>query len=745
MKRWTKNLVVILLMCLIVIGTIFTVKLSRENLDIKGNNTTDNIQNNMNHFANEDENNKPEMPDNNMDDANRPEIPSGDMNNQPNNQMGNDNQVPPNMDNGTRPEKPDDIMDDTNRPEMPNDGMNDTNRPEIPNGDMNNNGNISVNNRSNKEYQIKTIYYVIFSVECLVFSILLSYLIMSHFNKKTFKETFKNSDKKIISVLLIIILTGGFTYLVSCISKNNLKIDESTSNNTKHGSDETVSKDDLYTIDDVKKDDGKYEINSDTQGKAKEGVYAKLFNKETIQDVKISIDENNWNYLLQNAIDKPTVLASSISIGDDTVKYVGIKTKGNLTLKEVWNSSSDRFSFTINFGKYINTDNGYTDKQNLYGLRKVALNNIYGDATLMKEYLSYELMTKMGIPTPEYSLVNLYINDEFYGVYMMVESIDSSLTQRTLGEKSDYLVKPESSGGDLIYDNGLDEYINDDGEFDFSSIIYDNSGNIIYPNDKSNPLYKYNGLWENDEDTFEDIVDMLPTIFKWMKTLNELNNIDNPNTDEYKLALEEIIDVDNLIRYFAVNTYLVNLDSYQSEKMQNYALYINETGRATIIPWDYNYSFGVYGIGSASDVINFDIYNPVINTTLKDRPLLNVILQNDEHKTLYEKYLNDITIIASEGGTTSDGDTYEENNFATILDKYNKLLNNIYGNDPTAFYTLDEYNKATISLKELIEQRSEAVLNQLNGNNEKVTTDINLRDMGESVGGMGNDFQDKRA
>lgn len=732
MKRWTKNLVVILLMCLIIIGTIFTVKLSRENPDIKGNNTTDNIQNNMDYFAKEDENNKPERPDNNMDDANRPEMPSGDMNNQSNNQIGNDNQVPPNMNNGTRPEKPDD-------------SMNGTNRPEIPNDDMNNNDNTSVNNRSNKEYQIKTIYYVIFSVECLVFSILLSYLIMSHFNKKTFKETFKNSDKKIISALLIIILTGGFTYLVSCISKNNLKIDESTSNNTKHGSDETVSKDDLYTIEDVKEDDEKYEINSDTQGKAKEGTYAKLFNKETIQDVKISIDENNWNYLLQNAIDKPTVLASSVSIGDDTVKYVGIKTKGNLTLKEVWNSSSDRFSFTINFGKYINTNNGYIDKQNLYGLRKVALNNIYGDATLMKEYLSYELMTKMGIPTPEYSLINLYINDEFYGVYMMVESIDSSLTQRTLGEKSDYLVKPESSGGDLIYDNSLDEYINDDGEFDFSSIIYDNSENIIYPNDKSNPLYKYNGLWKNDEDTFEDIVDMLPTIFKWMKTLNELNNTDNPNTDDYKLALEEIIDVDSLIRYFAVNTYLVNLDSYQSEKMQNYALYINETGRATIIPWDYNYSFGVYGLGSASDVINFDIYNPVINTTLKDRPLLNVILQNDEYKTLYEKYLNDITIIASEGGTTSDGDTYEENNFATILNKYNKLLNNIYGNDPTAFYTLDEYNKATTSLKELIEQRSEAVLNQLNGNNEKVTTDINLRDMGESVGGIGNDFQDKRA
>jgi CotH protein. len=50
----------------------------------------------------------------------------------------------------------------------------------------------------------------------------------------------------------------------------------------------------------------------------------------------------------------------------------------------------------------------------------MALNNIYGDASLMKEYLSYKLMTEMGVDTPYYALVNLYINDEFYGVYMMV-------------------------------------------------------------------------------------------------------------------------------------------------------------------------------------------------------------------------------------------------------------------------------------------------------------------------------------
>ena len=682
MKRSLKNILIILLIILLGIGEYFTIKCSLGKNKVIGNEN-----------PKIEKENRPELPNGEMDDGNRPELPNGEM-------------------------------DDGNRPELPNGEMDDGNRPELPNGQSETNST-----------KIQPIYYAIFIAENLVLSLLFVYLLMSNFNKKTFKETFSSKDKIVITILSLVILTSILSYLSICFSENNINDRQTNSNENKHGGTTTILEENLYTIEDVKEGDKDYAVNEDTQGKAKDGVYSKLFNKESIQDVKINIDENNWNYLLQNAIDKPTVLANSISIGNNTVLYVGIKTKGNLTLKEVWNSTSDRFSFTINFGKYINTDNGYTEKQNLYGLRKVALNNIYGDATLMKEYLSYELMTKMGVPTPEYSLINLYINDEFYGVYMMAESIDSSLTQRTLGEKSDYLVKPESSGGDLVYDNSLDKYINDNGEFDFSSIIYDEAKNIVYPSDKSNPLYKYNGLWENDEDTFYDIVDMLPTIFKWMKTLNELSNTDNPNTNEYKTKLEEIIDVDNLIRYFAVNTYLVNLDSYQSEKMQNYALYINESGKASILPWDYNYSFGVYGLGSASDVVNFDIYNPIINTTLKDRPLLNVILQNDEYKALYEKYLNDITIITSLGGTTSDGITYEKDNFKNILDKYNTILENIYGSDPTAFYTLDEYNKATESLEKLIELRTESVINQLSGSDEKISTDINLRTMGESVGG----------
>lgn len=518
--------------------------------------------------------------------------------------------------------------------------------------------------------------------------------------------------------------------------------------NFSHGSNEVVTEDMLVTEAAIAAD---YDINEDTQGSAKKGEYAKVFNHEEIIDVRIDIAENNWNYMLQNAKDKPTVLTNSVTVGEDSVQYASIKTKGNLTLSSVWQSDSDRFSFTVNFKKYISKKNGYSDNQNLYGLNKVALNNIYGDASLMKEYLSYELMSQMGVPTPCYSLVNLYVNDEFWGVYMMVESVDSALTKRNFNSSSDYLIKPESAGGDLVYHSALDAYYDEAaGTFDFSGLEtetgeLDTDGNAItelaYPSDPSNPLYQYNGLWENDEDTFNDVKEMLPALFQWLKKLNALNAAQDANTAEYQEALESIVNVDELLRYFAANTYLVNLDSYQSEKMQNYTLYLDTDGVAHVLPWDYNYSFGAYGVETASAMVNFSISNPVIDVTLNQRPLLNVLLQNDEYKARYEAYLQDCCVIASAGGTViaSDGEevVYEEGNFAAILAAYAKYLNTAYADDPTAFYTVSQYQAATSALTQLIEDRTKAVQQQLAGNTETVQTSVNLQTIGDAVGGAG--------
>ena len=62
--------------------------------------------------------------------------------------------------------------------------------------------------------------------------------------------------------------------------------------------------------------------------------------------------------------------------------------------------------------------------------------------------------------------------------------------------------------------------------------------------------------------------------------------------------LEQYLNIDQILRYFAVNTVLVNLDSYVGQFKHNYYLY-EENGIFTILPWDYNMSFGGFGMGGA--------------------------------------------------------------------------------------------------------------------------------------------------
>lgn len=121
----------------------------------------------------------------------------------------NDKQMPGNN------EKPDSSNQGETQPDMPNDNQGSEIKPEMPNGENKNN--------------ISTIYYVLFSVENLIITILVIYLVMSSFNKKTLKETFINKDKIIIYVLGSIILTIGLTYLMSFLTTLNNK--NNTGNN----------------------------------------------------------------------------------------------------------------------------------------------------------------------------------------------------------------------------------------------------------------------------------------------------------------------------------------------------------------------------------------------------------------------------------------------------------------------------------------------------------------------------------
>ena len=121
---------------------------------------------------------------------------------------------------------PDEESNDSNIPEKPDSNSNnESNKPNDINFESNNM--MSFNNQQFTQTEdntsLKYIYYVIFGATSLVSSTIFIYLVMSRFNKKTFKQTFSNSDKIIINILAVIILTTGLTYTYGIITKNVIK------------------------------------------------------------------------------------------------------------------------------------------------------------------------------------------------------------------------------------------------------------------------------------------------------------------------------------------------------------------------------------------------------------------------------------------------------------------------------------------------------------------------------------------
>lgn len=482
-----------------------------------------------------------------------------------------------------------------------------------------------------------------------------------------------------------------------------------------------------------------YRIDEDIQKDAEDGEYDRFFLEDGIQTVKIEIDENNLNYLLQNADQKPSVMTNSVNIGGQSIGYAGLKTKGSYTLEHTYTDyiNSDRFSFTINFSKYVKKEQ-YGENQNFYGCKKISFNNFFFDKSMMREFFSMKLLTEMGLPTPQYGLAKLYINEKYYGVYFMVEALDQALLSQHFNIKrkdvSDYITKPEDST--LEYDKRLDRFCGDDGNFDLQDVLKMDDKGIYHV---SGILKDSSYLWEDDEETLQDVAEMLPTVLSWQKKLNQLCKGENfegkkldVNSEEYLTCLNEVMDVDEVVRYFAVHSFLVQLDDMFVEQ-HNFGLYVDASGKAMILPWDYDLSFGCYCPSTAELTANFDLEmmykggngrffgaTPLSSEEVYSQfPLFYVIFQNDSLMEKYRGYMRECTKMAALGGTTSHGKTYEPAWFNSYIEKLEPLLTEAAAEELADNVTYlnhtnqpDDLVRALPNLAKIIAMRSVGVLAQ---------------------------------
>ena len=456
--------------------------------------------------------------------------------------------------------------------------------------------------------------------------------------------------------------------------------------------------------------------------------YYGLFDTSVVHTVNVEINEDDWADLKANPLSK-TKFRVSVTIDGEKVENVSFATKGNTSLSHVASSGSDRYSFKINFGKYVKG-------QTYHGLDKLNLNNIMADATYMKDYLSYTIMREAGVAAPLISYAALSINGELHGLYIAIENVSESFLERNYGTDDCALYKPETerldnmdapggqqnAPGDITPPEGFDPQSGQfpsasftppegitppDGQFPSESFtpqegitppggqgipggFGDNDANgadLVYKDDDPS---SYSDIFDNEETdvTDEDRTELIAAI----KALSDGEDIG------------AYWDMDQIVRYFAAHNFVLNYDSYTGTMLHNYYL-CERDGKVTVFPWDYNLAFGGFtGAGNATSSVNSPIDSPLSGTTEDARPLWKAIVSNDEYLELYHSVYAELI-----------SNFFGSGNCAKEIERVKKLISPYVKNDPTAFYTFSQFKTAVSALESFVTLRSESIGKQLDG------------------------------
>lgn len=490
--------------------------------------------------------------------------------------------------------------------------------------------------------------------------------------------------------------------------------------------------------------------NAGVQASSETKEYEKrLFDTGKVHTIDIVMDD--WDGFLDTCTNEEYSVCSVV-IDDEAYKNVAIRAKGNTSLTQVESYGNDRYSFKIEFDHYDNSIS-------YYGLDKLSLNNIIQDNTYMKDYLTYQMMGYYKVDAPLCSYVYITVNGEDWGLYLAVEGVEASFLERNYGSEYGELYKPDSqsmgggrgNGGRFEMDdwqNGKDDWQQpDENNMPRQGDKPDGNMEDMEKPDMDGPMGGSTGqmmgnsdvslIYSDDEySSYQNIFDNAKTditdndkdrLIASIKQLNEGGNI------------EDVVDVDEVIRYFVVHNFVCNFDSYTGSMIHNYYLY-EKDGKLSMIPWDYNLAFGGFqGAKDASSMVNYPIDTPVSGGTVDSRPMLAWIFNNEEYTELYHKYFSEFITGYFESGY-----------FTEMFDSVREMISPYVEKDVTKFCTYEEFETGVSTLRDFCLLRAESVKGQLDGtiasdsdgqSKDSATlvdaSGINISDMGTMDNGMG--------
>ena len=319
-----------------------------------------------------------------------------------------------------------------------------------------------------------------------------------------------------------------------------------------------------------------------------------VFKDEVVPRIFISIDPDSLDQLivLGSQGDNHHYLSTMIfDNGEviDTVERIGFRLRGNTS------RGAQKKSFKISF-------NTYEPSRKFYGLEKLNINGEHNDPSIIRSKMCWDMLRAMGIPAPRANHVQLYINNQYAGIYINVEHIDEEFVDSRFG--------------------------NQDGN------LYKCTWPVTLEYEGDDPAHYKQEMWGKrpyelktnlETDDYSDLAAFIDVL-------------NNTTFADFECELEKVFNVDAYLKVMAFDILTSNWDGPIFNK-NNFYLYHNQaTGKFEYIPFDLDNTFGIdWFIG---DLATRDIYN--WKPTGESRPIYTRLLNYAPYRQRFSFYMQQL-------------------------------------------------------------------------------------------------------
>jgi hypothetical protein len=258
--------------------------------------------------------------------------------------------------------------------------------------------------------------------------------------------------------------------------------------------------------------------------------------------------------------EQPMWVAATVTFNGRTWNKVGVRFKGNSSLRSAWQSGSDKIPFKLDFEQW-EKDFPEIKNQRFYGFKQLSLSTNWNDDSGIREAITYDLLADSGLTAANTGFYEVSLDHgngkASLGLYTAIEVIDDTVIKRTFNGDKGNIYEAEGQAASLA-------------EGTLTGI--------------PSSFQKEN----NKDGTWSDIEALYAVLHDAQRTTDPAG---------WRTRLEACFDVPTFLKWLAVSAAIQHWDTYGGMS-HNYYLYNDPAnGRLTWISWDHNLVLGAMGGG----------------------------------------------------------------------------------------------------------------------------------------------------